>query len=170
MGNSSSKGNRHASATSSTLSTTAMLSTNPHESKAVLDHRYADFVSSPVTESVHQQPNLEHKQSLDPCYGHDITSPAPPPRLRRLSELIDPTSLQAYNHVVKSPSGNVLGRKSFVARDDRPLSLRERQERVRLGVSRQGSEAHGHGPGVEREAVHDVLALEVKERPSMCCF
>lgn len=57
------------------------------------------------------------------------------PAVRRLSELIDPMMLVSDDEkAVRSPSGNLLGRQSFEEREDRPLSMRERQERVRQQV------------------------------------
>lgn len=55
-----------------------------------------------------------------------------PPMPRNVSELIDPESLIAEGTMVQSPSGSLLTRDDFYAREDRPLSMRERQERIRL--------------------------------------
>ncbi|KAF2225687.1 hypothetical protein BDZ85DRAFT_69874 [Elsinoe ampelina] len=76
-----------------------------------------------------------------PPYGHarlhteteeyGISLPFKRQHVRQLSELIDPTKLCVDDDYVKSPSGNLLGHADFCAREDRPLSLRERQERIR---------------------------------------
>ena len=66
--------------------------------------------------------------------GHsNVTRPPPPPRLLRLSELIDPAKLGVDGHV-RSPSGNVLAPEQFLVHPDRPRSIRERQERIREQV------------------------------------
>ncbi|PNS19356.1 Protein argonaute [Sphaceloma murrayae] len=81
-----------------------------------------------------------------PPYGHDrlhtetaeygISMPVRRQHIRQLSELIDPTKLMVDEEYVKSPSGNLLGHADFCAREDRPLSLRERQERIRQQLSK----------------------------------
>lgn len=66
--------------------------------------------------------------------GHsNVSRPPPPPRIRHLSELIDPDELPAHGYV-RSPSGNVLARDQYLAHPDRPLSIRERQEEIREKV------------------------------------
>lgn len=75
--------------------------------------------------------------------GHsNVSRPPPPPRLRHLSELIDPAELPIDGHV-RSPSGHLLAPEQFLVHPDRPLSIRERQaaiqERVRA-ASRLGVE------------------------------
>ena len=87
--------------------------------------------------------------------SEDITPPAKPQELTRLSEIIDPRELlqdQIYNvtpsrtksssspHIdmpprpkagmVHSPSGNALDAEEFIAHPNRPLAMWERQERV----------------------------------------
>ena len=95
----------------------------------------------------------------------EITPPAPPPRLHRYSELIDPLELISIvpedpittvsgsslysqsNHskincnkrlppLIQSPSGGTLGPQEFLARKDRPLAIRERQEGIRIAIER----------------------------------
>lgn len=64
------------------------------------------------------------------------------PNLRRLSELIDPVELANDDEkTIRSPSGNMLGRRSFEERYDRVLSIRERQERIMQQVMLQTSQA-----------------------------
>ena len=58
-----------------------------------------------------------------------ITHPKPArPLIRRYSELLDPTQLESQQ--VRSPSGNMLTSSTYNLREDRPLSVRERQERI----------------------------------------
>ena len=80
---------------------------------------------------------------IDEQEGHsNVTRPPPPPRLRRLSELIDPHELTIDSHV-RSPSGNLLAVEQFLVHPDRPRSIRERQEQIREKVraaSRLGQE------------------------------
>jgi len=58
-----------------------------------------------------------------------ITHPKPArPLIRRYSELLDPTQLDSLQ--VRSPSGNMLTGSTYNLREDRPLSVRERQERT----------------------------------------
>ena len=58
-----------------------------------------------------------------------ITHPRPArPLIRRYSELLDPTQLDSLQ--VRSPSGNILTGSTYNLREDRPLSVRERQERI----------------------------------------
>ena len=82
----------------------------------------------------------------------DITPPALPRPITRISEIIDPRDLQGdiYNvtptrpksgrdlnkpskakaGLVHSPSGNILDTEEFLAHPNRPLAMWERQERV----------------------------------------
>ena len=101
-------------------------------------------------------------------YG-DITPPAAPRELTRISEIIDPRDLlqdEIYNvtpirhkstsqyvnmplspatSIVHSPSGNALGAEEFISHPNRPLAIWERQERVvqatRDGVARFEAES-----------------------------
>jgi len=57
-----------------------------------------------------------------------------PRELHHLSYLIDPNELDS-GWKVRSPSGNLLSKQGYFTRDDRPLSLRERQERIRAGLA-----------------------------------
>lgn len=76
-----------------------------------------------------------------------ITHPKPArPLIRRYSELIDPAQLD--NLQVRSPSGNMLTGSRYNLRDDRPLSVRERQERIRQHIMQKKEEqkmAQGDG-------------------------
>ena len=55
--------------------------------------------------------------------------------IRRYSELLDPTLLEEQQ--VRSPSGHLLSGSTYALRDDRPLSVRERQERIRQQIKLQ---------------------------------
>ncbi|KAK5118932.1 hypothetical protein LTR62_000143 [Meristemomyces frigidus] len=83
--------------------------------------------------------------------GHaDVSRPPPPPRLRHLSELIDPAELPIDAHV-RSPSGNLLAPEQFLVHPERPLSIRERQEEIRdkiRSASRLGLRVDGPGEEV----------------------
>lgn len=70
----------------------------------------------------------------DPESG--ITHPKPArPLKRRYSELLDPKQLE--DKTIRSPSGNLLSRSTYNLRDDRPLSVRERQEIIRLKLMQE---------------------------------
>ncbi|KAL9016574.1 MAG: hypothetical protein Q9185_006076 [Variospora sp. 1 TL-2023] len=95
-----------------------------------------------------------------------ISPPAPPPKLLRLSELLDPDELireeqqqqewgtrtsdvrapaaaaaASRRPMVQSPSGNQLDAETFARRPDRPLTVGERQTRIREETVRKGDEA-----------------------------
>jgi len=74
---------------------------------------------------------------------------------------------------VRSPSGNLLGKQGYFTRDDRPLSLRERQERIRAGLAspglspvvQEGADPAGLSDGasvkgMDREAFRGVLRVK----------
>jgi len=77
---------------------------------------------------------------------------------------------------VKSPSGNMLGRKAFQDRDDRPLSMRERQERIRQEVVRKNSYAvSGLRPVLEQgqqvPTANDAVTATEPDKEARCfCF
>ncbi|KAH0347959.1 hypothetical protein KCU83_g6598, partial [Aureobasidium melanogenum] len=87
------------------------------------------------------------KSLTDDEIGSGITHPKPArPLIRRYSELIDPAQLD--NLQVRSPSGNMLTGSRYNLRDDRPLSVRERQERIRQQIMQKKQEqemAQGNG-------------------------
>jgi len=63
--------------------------------------------------------------------------------VHHLSYLIDPEDLDedvGSGWKVRSPSGNLLGKTGYFCRDDRPLSLRERQERIKAGLATSGAD------------------------------
>lgn len=91
-----------------------------------------------------------------------ISPPAPPKVVRRISELIDPETIVDTDDYVKSPSGNFLGRADFSAREDRPLSLRERQERIRQQSNGLNSYAVN---GIQDEAHRPINAFAIYDIP-----
>lgn len=88
-----------------------------------------------------------------------ITHPKPArPLIRRYSELIDPAQLESLQ--VRSPSGNMLTGSRYNLRDDRPLSVRERQERIRQQIMQKKQEQEmAEGNGHKR----DSAKVTVKE-------
>ncbi|KAK5736220.1 hypothetical protein LTR17_007560 [Elasticomyces elasticus] len=116
--------------------------------------------SSYTADDIESIPTTIHE--LD---GHsNVSRPPRPPRLRHLSELIDPAELPIDAHV-RSPSGHLLAPEEYLVHPDRPLSIRERQAEIRERV-RAASRL-----GVETEDVEEKPATPVKkERVSWCCF
>lgn len=86
--------------------------------------RVSGFVSTPVSSPVSPP--------------EDITAPAAPRELTRISDILDPRDLiqdtptrQAKPKMVHSPSGHKMEVDQFLSHPDRPLAMWERQERVR---------------------------------------
>ncbi|MCJ1371955.1 hypothetical protein MMC20_003175 [Loxospora ochrophaea] len=94
-----------------------------------------------------------------------ITRPGWPRRITRLSELIDPLDLisddgerprsDCDSHpgakLIESPSGNLLGAKEYAQHPNRPLTVRERKERIRAALEM------GESAGItEERSVADV--------------
>lgn len=70
-----------------------------------------------------------------------VTRPAPPRRLATISTLIDPADLISESDwSIKSPSGNLLNSQGYLNHPDRPLSMRERQQRVLAGMEKARKE------------------------------
>ena len=120
-----------------------------------------------------------------------ITRPAPPPRLHRVSELIDPydlighcpeepdcknarlngTPVMSYKAepdinkclppLIESPFGNVLGAQEFLAHPNRPLAIRERQESIRRAL--EEAEREELGKIEEPQRTHQEARLSQKE-------
>lgn len=81
-----------------------------------------------------------------------ITHPTPHPRSTRkhaLSELIDPQDL-SIDTQIRTPDGTLLAPEQFFVRRDRPVCLRERQERIVRRVGIAVAEARAK---VEREEI-----------------
>ncbi|KAL1297701.1 hypothetical protein AAFC00_006249 [Neodothiora populina] len=92
-----------------------------------------------------------------------ISQPKPSrPHIRHLSELIDPAMLVDDDAAVRSPSGHMLDRRAYVEREDRPLSMRERQERVRHQVMLQRSQGNLREMALATNASQD----DATKRPS----
>jgi len=105
-----------------------------------------------------------HYADEDVEWVSEITRPAPPQHLNRMSELIDPYDLLGISaddnieavmsnatgstgrnkklpKLVQSPSGRILGAQEYIADPKRPLAIRERQESILKAVAaaRNGS-------------------------------
>jgi len=111
--------------------------------------------------------------------GHsNVTRPPPPPRLHRLSELLDPAKLDGGH--VRSPSGNILAPDQFLAHPDRPRSIRERQEDIREKVraaSRLGVEVQAEDEAMKTTKVSFSVASNqchhanrLQKRSCYSCF
>lgn len=167
MGSSQSKQSKTGGKSNSRSKTTSpnQEKHNSAESKTPLTRRQTDLsiprspsptahhsnaTQNPPTRSGEEQTgrNSGTAINIDEQKGHsDVTRPPPPPRLRRLSELIDPHELTIDSHV-RSPSGNLLAVEQFLVHPDRPRSIRERQEQIRekvRAVSRLGQELENAG-------------------------
>lgn len=87
--------------------------------------------------------------------GHsNVSRPPAPPRLRLLSELIDPADIPMDGHV-RSPSGSLLAPEQYLVHPGRPRSIRERQEEIREKVrtaSRLGMGAENAAEEEPKEA------------------
>jgi hypothetical protein len=112
------------------------------------------------------QPN---RFSIHAIEGHsDVTRPPPPPRIRRLSELIDPADIP-IDYSVRSPSGNLLAPEQFLARPNRPLSIRERQAEIQKRV-RQASRLGEQAETVQNDAVRRANEDSMGWRSCCGCF
>ena len=143
----------------SDASDTPLKPTTTHDS--TLEQNYQVFYGTENSSFVAK--NCSAKSLTQPIA--EITPPAPPARLNRYSELIDPLDLLSVvpddpittvsgsslysqsNHsqvnrnkrlppLIQSPSGGTLAPQEFLARKDRPLAIRERQEGIRIAVER----------------------------------
>ncbi|MCJ1393170.1 hypothetical protein MMC18_006042 [Xylographa bjoerkii] len=112
-----------------------------------------------------------HYADQDVKWFSEITRPAPPQRLNRVSELIDPHDLlgitaddnieAAMRHpagstgrnkklpkLVQSPSGRILAAQEYIADPKRPLAIRERQESILKAVAAaRGGSVGSQGSG-----------------------
>lgn len=121
------------------------------------------YISSPSSIRSPSDPTSPISPTSPDTPLSDITIPAAPRQLTRISEILDPrdvlrqeTYLQSPSRtrsssqpltslntpkggIVHSPSGNALGAEEFIAHPSRPLAMWERQERV-LQATRKGME------------------------------
>lgn len=92
----------------------------------------------------------------------EVTRPSPPRRLTAMSTLLDPADLMSEaDWSIKSPSGNLLGPKGYLSHPDRPLSMRERQQRVLDGMERARKERELREV---RERAEALLCEEMKPK------
>lgn len=103
---------------------------------------------------------------VDEITGHsNVTIPAKPPKKRALSELVDIDAM-APDSQVRSPSGNLLSLAEARAREDRPKSIKERQEAIRHKVQEQMESNPAPMPAVygnETVVVGDAKNREKKQ-------
>ena len=121
------------------------------------------YISSPSSVNSPSNPTSPASPTSRDTPLSDITNPAVPRQLTRISEILDPRDIireQTYldspsrtrsssqplvsltgprGGIVHSPSGNALGAEEFIAHPSRPLAMWERQERV-LQATREGME------------------------------
>ena len=122
----------------------------------------APYISSPSSIVSPSSPATPISPTSPDTPLSDITTPAAPRQLTRISEILDPRDIlrqESYlespsrtratqsltlsnatkSGIVHSPSGNALGAEEFIAHPSRPLAMWERQERV-LQATREGME------------------------------
>jgi len=143
---------RDVNSTSGSSSSGASITTQP---PVLAKHRN---ISSTSTTSYHTIKSRASRRSASTASAtatltaSAITQSAKQPReVHHLSYLIDPEDLDedlGSGWKVRSPSGNLLGKTGYVCRDDRPLSLRERQERIKAGLASSGLEAVSLGRSI----------------------
>lgn len=143
---------RDVPSSSESSSSAASISSQP---PAIAKHR---LVSSTSTTSYHTTKTSASRRSISTAStiatltASTITEPSKQQReVHHLSYLIDPEDLDedlGSGWKVRSPSGNLLGKTGYFCRDDRPLSLRERQERIKAGLANSGSEVASLGRSV----------------------
>jgi len=148
MGSSHSKNEKHQSASSSSSSDSDLpkTPTTPSEPYNGVPRSWGAAHLPPYStrSRIHRIfPVISPATPVHPLHEGDsgISPPGPIRNLRKLSELIDPTTIFDDEWAIQSPSGNILGRTAYEIRDDRPLSMRERQERIRMEVMRKDSYA-----------------------------
>ncbi|KAL9117066.1 MAG: hypothetical protein Q9187_006403 [Circinaria calcarea] len=126
-------------------------------SQTPLNPRDSDIQPPPATYADNSQASPLSPPSAD----DSITQPLPPQHLNRISALIDPQDLlglhpedfeanpYAYSPfpisptrrrqarlVMLSPSGNTFSHTAYLTHPDRPLTIRERQQKVRLAMEK----------------------------------
>ncbi|KAK4991977.1 hypothetical protein LTR66_003635 [Elasticomyces elasticus] len=142
-----------------------------HNSTATFSTVKNDFTTSTtalnknITSSTPPTPTTPHFASVAPDGDSGILPPAPPQRLNRLEELIDPEEIDNDGHVfVKSPSGNLLGHDDFAAREDRPPCFRERQERIRAAMAEFDRAQAARADTIEAAQAEGVVAAGGKKK------
>lgn len=86
-----------------------------------------------VASSDPEKRHSAYTTSINCSPDDEISRPGLPRQVTHISALIDPTELQ-QGWMVRSPSGNLLGPGEFLHHPERPLSLRERRERVKAAM------------------------------------
>lgn len=86
-----------------------------------------------------------------------VTEPSPPREITHLSSIIDPKEISG-DWTIRSPSGNLLGLGGYMNHPARPLSMRERQEKVRRAMEEKKASLGGCS------ALATVAEVEVRER------
>lgn len=92
----------------------------------------------------------------------DITRPAEPREITRLSNLIDPEEVTS-DWRIRSPSGNLLGPNGFFSHPSRPLSVRERQEKVRAAMEEKRAQSV-ESRSCSVESVEQDVPLHIKKK------
>lgn len=91
-----------------------------------------------------------------------------------MSVLLDPNDLVVSNSTVRSPSGNELGRNAYLTHPDRPLCIRERQEKVKAEVEAAIRNANRRRVREAAEAIKEDDAEDAEDERqgwcSMWCF
>jgi hypothetical protein len=100
---------------------------------------------------------------VDAITGHsDVTIPAKPTRKHTFSELLELDSVGPHG-TIKSPSGNDLNAEQLRLREDRPASIKERQEAIKRKVAERSALSKMDGMGNDVEIVGDSVPEEVKK-------
>lgn len=129
-------------------------------------------------------PPIALRNGFSPYKPRLDARPQGPQFVRRISELIDPNIVAQTEAVVQSPSGNLLSHADFAGRHDRPLSLRERQEKIRGEMHRKTCRAATRSPDVRKgnnssADGQDALGVGIDVRPAggtrwkwswLCCW
>jgi len=74
--------------------------------------------------------------------------------MSRLSDCIDPADINNRDSTVRSPSGNLLAIGKYLQRDDRPLSIRERQQKIKARLAEDVTRIAEGDPGESGTKVH----------------
>lgn len=101
------------------------------------------FEIAPLRRSLTIEPQTGGQAPLQSTYYEPYISRASPPRELTTLSAIDPETLakvraEEWGKLPKSPSGNLLGQEG-ISEKPRPLTIKERQERVRSRLVRNSS-------------------------------